>query len=431
MFIDLVQIKLTAGKGGDGFVSFRKEKYVDKGGPDGGDGGRGGNIVFKASKDQNTLADLRLKPFLEAEDGQAGYRQKQHGRNGQDLIVEVPIGTIVFNQEDLIADLTVDGQEVIVARGGDGGFGNAHFKSSTRQAPRVAEKGEAGEEFEATVELKLLADVGLVGLPNAGKSTFLSVVTNAKPEIANYEFTTLTPNLGVADLDDESLLIADIPGLIEGASDGKGLGIDFLRHIERTSVLLHLIDIYADDVADNYKIIRREINNYGDLANRPEIIALTKSEGFDQELIDLQINNLRQVVNKEAKIFVISSQAKQNLKSLLYELKQVVLSTRQSQNKQEEISDSQAIPTITLNQKQLDKAWRVILQEGHFLVSGHKIEKFGRRTDFDNPHSLNRLRDIMKKMGITRELIKQGVKSDSKIKINRVEQKFTFEEYND
>lgn len=218
MFVDNAQVFVKAGKGGDGAVSFRHEKYVDKGGPDGGDGGRGGDVVFRATKDLNTLLNFRYKPELIAENGQGGSKRNRRGRSGEPLVVKVPMGTLVRRDGIVVADLIVDGQEAVVARGGDGGFGNAHFKSSTRQAPRIGELGEPGDEFEAQLELKLLADVGLVGFPNAGKSTFLSVVSNARPEIANYEFTTLTPNLGVADVDDGSILIADIPGLIEGAS---------------------------------------------------------------------------------------------------------------------------------------------------------------------------------------------------------------------
>ena len=232
MFTDTAKVSLKAGKGGDGVVSFRHEIYIPKGGPDGGDGGRGGSIIFRADKDTNTLVDFRYNPILTAEDGKNGAGKRSAGRSGKDLIVEVPIGTVVWrinsdssnDEREMLADLIEDQQEAIIAKGGDGGFGNAHFKSSVRQTPKIAEVGEPGEEFEAEIELKLLADVGLVGLPNAGKSTFLSVVSNAKPEIANYPFTTLTPNLGMAMIDDQDLLIADIPGLIEGASEGKGLG---------------------------------------------------------------------------------------------------------------------------------------------------------------------------------------------------------------
>ena len=249
MFVDTAKVFVQAGRGGDGAVSFRREIYIDKGGPDGGDGGKGGDVIFIGVGGLNTLIDFRFKPELRGVHGQNGAKRDRRGRSGDAIYVKVPVGTIIKREGRIIADITDNNQEVVVARGGDGGFGNAHFKSSVRQTPRISEKGEDGEVFEAELELKLLADVGLVGFPNAGKSTFLSVVSNAHPEIADYEFTTLTPNLGVADIDDGSILIADIPGLIEGASEGKGLGDAFLRHVERTAVLLHLIDAYSNDVA--------------------------------------------------------------------------------------------------------------------------------------------------------------------------------------
>ena len=434
MFIDLVKVKVTAGRGGDGCVSFRQEKYIDKGGPDGGDGGRGGNVVFEATRNLNTLAELRLKPFLEAEDGVNGSKQKCRGRSGEDLIVSVPIGTIVYNDDQIVADLTEDQQRAIIARGGDGGFGNAHFKSATRQAPRIAEKGEKGDEYEARVELKLLADVGLVGLPNAGKSSFLSVVTSAKPEIADYQFTTLTPNLGVAYVDQTSLLIADIPGLIEGASAGKGLGTNFLRHIERTSVLLHLIDAYSDDVANDYLVIRKELEQYSAaLSQRAEVVCLTKIEGFDQELLAMQLAELKKVIKPQTKLFAISAQAKIGLTEVLRELVKLVEQTKQAQYDQQLLNaqSEPEIPVISLNQHQLNQAWRVDKKGDLFTVSGHKIEKFGRRTDYASWQGLERLRDIMKKMGISRELVKQGATGESKIKIRGSLQTFDFEEQDD
>ena len=275
MFCDTAKVSLKAGKGGDGAVSFRREIYINKGGPDGGNGGKGGSIIFQADKDTNTLIDFRFNPILIAPDGGNGSGTRSNGRSGKNFVVEVPVGTVVKRAGKIIADLTEDGMQAVIAKGGDGGFGNAHFKSSVRQTPVIAEVGEPGEAFEAEIELKLLADVGLVGLPNAGKSTFLASVTNAKPEIADYAFTTLTPNLGVATIDRHDLLIADIPGLIEGASDGRGLGHDFLRHVDRTAVLLHLIDIYQDDAGQAYRTIRHELEKYSDLKDRFEVVKVS------------------------------------------------------------------------------------------------------------------------------------------------------------
>lgn len=415
MFVDIAKVNLKAGKGGDGAVSFRHEIYIPKGGPDGGDGGRGGNIIFRADRNTNTLIDFRFTPILTAENGKNGAGQRAAGRSGKDLIVDVPVGTCVYRDKKMIADLTEDGQEAIIAKGGDGGFGNAHFKSSTRQAPLIAEVGEPGEEFEAELELKSMADVGLVGLPNAGKSTFLSVISNAKPEIADYPFTTITPNLGVATIDGRDLLIADIPGLIEGASEGKGLGHDFLRHVDRTAVLLHLVDIYNDDAGAAYQTIRSELDKYSDLKDRPEIVALTKCEGVDEDIIKMQMTSIL-AKNPDAKIYTISSQAHQGLTELLRELKSNVDSKKEIVV-EEKITES--IPTIKLDDSLLSDTWKVEKRDdGTFLVTGEKIEKFARRTDMNNYASVNRLRDIMKKLGIRAELTTQGAEPDSIIEIS-------------
>ncbi len=435
MFVDTAKVSLKAGKGGDGAVSFRHEIYIPKGGPDGGDGGKGGSIIFKADKDTNTLLDFRYNPILTAEDGKNGAGQRSAGRSGKDLIVEVPIGTVVKRDGAVLADLTKDQEEAVIAKGGDGGFGNAHFKSSTRQTPRIAEVGEPGEEFEAELELKLLADVGLVGLPNAGKSTFLSVVSNAKPEIADYPFTTITPNLGVATIDGKDLLIADIPGLIEGASEGKGLGHAFLRHVDRTAVLLHLVDAYSDDAGAAYETIRHELEKYSDLKDRPEIVALTKTEGLDQEIVHMQIASIL-AKNPNAKVYAISSAAHQGLDDLLRALREkvdertaaagdVAGGTPSAGGLQANAMGESAtagpaanvIPVISLSDKALKDTWTVSEEDGKFVVRGEKIEKFARRTDLGNYASLNRLRDIMKKMGIRAELTSRGAKDDSIIEI--------------
>ncbi len=422
MFVDTAKVFVQAGRGGDGAVSFRHEIYVDKGGPDGGDGGKGGDVIFVATESLNTLLDFRYKPELKAEPGQAGAKRDRHGKSGSPLFVKVPVGTIVRREGQIIADFTEDGQQLTVAKGGDGGYGNAHFKSSVRQTPRVAEKGEPGETFEAELELKLLADVGLVGFPNAGKSTFLSVVSNARPEIADYAFTTLTPNLGVADVDDGSLLIADIPGLIEGASEGKGLGDAFLRHVERTAVILHLIDAYTDDVAKAYQTIRHELSAYSeDLATRPEVVALTKIEGLDEELIEMQRDALKAVVGEGTPVFAISSPAHTGLTDVLRELRKEVVAIREAEKAAVEEDEDGGMAVISLDTETKALAWHINkVEDGErtvFVVKGNKIEKFARRTQFENYEGVNRLRDIMKKMGITHALLREGAEGDSIIRI--------------
>ncbi len=417
MFVDTAKVIAEAGRGGNGIVSFRHEKFVDKGGPDGGDGGKGGDIVFRADRNLNTLVDFRYKQELKAENGSSGGKRKQHGRSGKDLIVKVPKGTIIRRDGELLADLTKHGQSAVIAKGGEGGFGNAHFKSSTRQAPRVAEVGEKGEAFEATLELKLLADVGLVGFPNAGKSTFLSVVSNARPEIADYAFTTLSPNLGVADIDDTSLLIADIPGLIEGASRGKGLGDAFLRHVERTAVLLHLIDVYDNDVAKAYQTIRDELAAYSkELTEHPEVVVLTKTEGLEGDMVTYQMSELQKVIPAEVPLFAISSKAHKGLIGVLRELREKVDEMR-AKKAVIEIAEEDKVPVITLSESAKADAWRIRSEDDMFIVTGEKIERFAAKTDFSNPHAINRLRDIMSKLGITHELERAGATEENIISV--------------
>lgn len=417
MFVDKVRVEIESGNGGNGVVSFRHEKYINKGGPDGGDGGSGGSVILKASRNQNTLASFRYQKLLKAESGQAGSERKKHGRNGRDLVVPVPLGTILTNDDgEVLADLKHDGQMAVVAQGGRGGFGNAHFTSSVRQTPRLAEKGDKGEELEGILELKMIADVGLVGLPNAGKSTLLAATSNAKPEIANYPFTTLRPNLGMVDIDGQtSVLVADIPGLIEGASQGKGLGDEFLRHIERTSLIIHLIDAYQDNVVKAYQDIQHELANYSqDLSKRPQLVVLNKIDGLDQVIIDDLLAQLMVVLPKGTGLFAISAQSQQGLKELLFAVKEQVVKNRAKQAAKAEAA-KQALPVIRL--KAQDDSWQVEPADNGWLVSGRKIEQFAGRTDFNSPHAVQRLRDIMGKMGITKELIKRGLQSGQKVTI--------------
>ena len=438
MFCDTAKVSLKAGKGGDGAVSFRHEIYINKGGPDGGNGGKGGSIIFVADKDTNTLIDFRFNPILTAENGGNGSGTRSAGRSGKDLLVEVPIGTVVKRDGVIIADLTRDGEKAVIAKGGDGGFGNAHFKSSVRQTPVIAEVGEPGDEFEAELELRLLADVGLVGLPNAGKSTFLSVVSNAKPEIADYPFTTLTPNLGVATIDRHDILIADIPGLIEGAAEGKGLGHDFLRHVDRTVVLLHLVDVYNNDAGEAYRIIRHELDKYSDLKTRPEIVALTKCEGVDQDIIEMQAQSIREQ-NEHVRILPISAVSHQGIDELLRTLWQEIEKSKEAKANTKEAAKADlgaqhglssdisienahhetGVPVISLSSQELRNTWSVSVDDdGIYHVTGEKIEKFARRTDLSNYASVNRLRDILKKLGIRAELTNQGAGLDSLIEIS-------------
>ena len=416
-FIDKVVISVKAGKGGDGRVSFRHEKFIAKGGPDGGDGGDGGDIVLVASRNQDTLARFRYQKELIAESGEAGGKSRKHGKNGQDLFVQVPVGTLASLEDGtLLADLTEDGQRAVIAHGGRGGFGNAHFVSSRRQAPHFSEKGEEGQAYKVSLELKMIADVGLVGLPNAGKSTLLSRISNARPEVADYPFTTLTPNLGVVDIDEEtSVLFADIPGLIEGASQGKGLGHEFLRHIERTSVLVHLVDAYQQDVVDAYRTVRAELKAYDPLLiERPELIVLNKVEGLEEKKIHALLASLRRAAPEQAGLFAVSAQTGAGVNQVLYAVKQAVLAER---SKQDVITEpDEFVPVLTMNGMQ--EKWQVEKRGDSYVVSGERIEQFARRTDFNNSEGVQRLRDIMKRMGIFHELVRQGINPGDKIEIH-------------
>src|SRR3954464_12314885 len=317
MFVDEATIQVKAGDGGDGCVSFRREKYVPKGGPDGGDGGSGGSVVFEADVNKNTLLDFAGRHHWRAERGEGGMGKKMSGLSGDDLVLLVPLGTMIFDDEHkiLLADLDAAGKRVTIAQGGKGGGGNWHFRSATNQAPRYAEPGTQGQERQLRLELKLIADVGLVGMPNAGKSTLLSVISAARPKIADYPFTTLDPQLGIVDLDgDRRVVVADIPGLIEGAQHGAGLGHAFLKHIERTKVIVHLLDLFpleGSDPADNYRTIRRELEAFSpQLANKREVIAANKrARGGDEEGAAALARLRRELPDKE--IFPISGAAKQ------------------------------------------------------------------------------------------------------------------------
>lgn len=409
MFADRVEIEVKAGRGGDGLTSFRRDRLKAKGGPDGGDGGNGGSVILRADHNLNTLVRFRNLKQVKADAGQAGKHNRQHGKSGADALLRVPLGTVIWQDDRVVADLASDGQQVVIARGGRGGFGNAHFASSTRQAPRAAELGEPGESKRLVLELKLVADVGLVGLPNAGKSTFLSVVSNAKPEIADYPFTTVVPNLGMAEVDGEHLLIADIPGLIAGASQGKGLGDEFLRHIERSSVLIHLIDLTQPDLAAAYATIQQELADYKiDLSDRPQLVALTKIETLGEQAVIQHQEQLEDLTG--SRVYLVSAVAQRNLLELLRAAKQQVEQARARQAEGEA-----EIPVIGLSD--FPDQWQVKAAPDGFSIEGEKMARFAVQTDFANPHAMQRLRDIMHKLGIEKELERQGVRPGSIISI--------------
>lgn len=331
-FIDEADIHIKSGKGGNGKVGFLRLKFIPKGGPDGGDGGKGGDIIFKTSSSLNTLIDFRYKKIFEAESGQNGKSKCQTGKNGKDLEIVVPVGTqIMFPDGTLFCDMNKIDMEFLAAKGGNGGFGNVRFKSSTNQSPRTAYSGRDGEEFDLCLKLKLLSDVGLIGLPNAGKSTFLSVITKAKPKIANYPFTTLEPKLGMVYTNNYEFIVADLPGLIENASEGRGLGDRFLKHAERCVVLAHLIDCGSDDVIRDYKLIRKEINsNKYNISDKKEIVILTKIDTIEKTELDRKKSELEKVC--KTNIFTISSLSKFGLKEVIGEMEKNVRESSEINN---------------------------------------------------------------------------------------------------
>ena len=316
-FLDQVKIYIKAGNGGDGSPSFRREKFIEFGGPDGGDGGKGGSVILKAEQNLNTLIDFRYQQHHKAERGENGSGQNRTGKGGEDLILKVPLGTQVFEEDNktLLYDFTKTGEKFIVASGGKGGLGNTRFKSSTNRAPRKYTKGMVGEEFIIWLQLKTIADIGIIGLPNAGKSSLLAAITNANPKIANYQFTTLNPNLGVASYDDKEVTLADIPGLIEGAHEGTGLGTKFLKHIERCKSLLHLIDITNDDLKKSYNQVKKELRNYSkDLIKKKELIVLNKIDLLDKDIVKKTVKNFSK--DKNCEVLTLSTLEKDSISKI-------------------------------------------------------------------------------------------------------------------
>ena len=420
MFTDYVKIYAEAGKGGNGAIAFRREKYVAAGGPDGGDGGKGGNIYFKVDKDANTLIEFRFKKKFKAESGQNGEGGHKYGKSGEDLYIPVPIGTIIKDAKtkEILADLSHPNQTALILKGGRGGKGNSHFATSTRQAPRFAEDGEPGEEKELILELKLLADVGLIGFPNVGKSTFLSVVTSANPKIANYHFTTIEPNLGVVKSKyGDSFVIADIPGIIEGASKGIGLGLQFLRHIERTRLLLHFIDVSGTEgrkPVDDYKKVNEELKKYSEkLAKRTQVIVANKIDSMTDEKLYKDLENLAKKNNQ--KIFKISAVTGEGIEDLMNYVSSI-LKTLPKENIVE-FSDKEKIYTL----KEDKNTFTVTREKGMFVVKGEKVDRIIRRVNIEDYESLFYLHRKLDEIGLNKELKRQGIKEGDIVKIGDYE----------
>jgi GTP-binding protein len=406
-FLDRVKVYVKAGKGGDGCLSFRREKFIEFGGPNGGNGGRGGDVYFKAEPNLTTLQELAYNPHIEASNGGKGGTNNKTGLDGEDKVLLVPLGTVIKQDGVVLADLTEPNQMAKVAQGGRGGRGNQSFKTQFNTAPRIAENGQPGQEITLILELKVLADVGLVGFPNAGKSTFLAAVSSARPKIADYPFTTLNPNLGICTHKNKSFVVADIPGIIEGASDGKGLGHQFLKHIERTRVLLHLIDPAGFDGLDavkSAKVIEGELKKFGtDLSKKPRIILVNKADTDGAEEV------FKKVQKKYAKypVFFISAAAKTGLGKVLDEVVKV-LSKNPIVIKQKE-DTGPAIHALAPMFNIVD------LGDGRVQITGKRIEEFLAMTNFAQPEAIDRLRKIFKKIGLEKALLKKGVETGSVI----------------
>lgn len=414
MFVDYVTVYLKAGDGGDGIVAFRREKYVPKGGPAGGDGGKGGDIIFEVDEGLSTLMDFRYQRHLKAERGQNGMSKGKHGKDAEPLIVPVPPGTTVYDNDtdELIADLVEHGQRAVIAKGGQGGRGNIRFATSRNPAPNLAEKGEPGEEKEVRLELKLIADVGLVGFPSVGKSTILSVVTSAKPKIADYHFTTLSPNLGVVDTEDHrSFVMADLPGLIEGAHEGVGLGHQFLRHVERTRLIVHVIDMAAmegRDPYDDYVTINRELEEYDEsLSKRPQIIVANK---MDMPGADENLKEFKKKLKEDIDIFPISALTKKGLRELLYAIA----------DKLEEIPKEPLIeePIVVIKHKKEEQPFYIKRDDdGAFILYGEKIERMFKMTDFSTDEGTQRFARQLRRLGVDDALRERGAVDGSIVRI--------------
>ena len=419
MFADRARIIIQSGKGGNGHISFRREKFVPAGGPDGGDGGRGGDIIFEVSDQVNNLSDYRMRRKFAATNGEEGGKKKCHGKDGKDLVLKVPAGTIIKEAEtgQVICDMSGENKRVVILHGGKGGLGNMHFATSTMQAPKYAKPGGESKSLEVILELKLLADVGLVGYPNAGKSTLLSRLSNAKPEIANYPFTTLNPILGVVDLPGGgSFVMADIPGIIEGASEGVGLGLEFLRHIERCKVLVHMVDISGverEDPIEDIKAINNELSKYNEkLVEKPTIIALNKADTRPDEAESIKAK-VEDTFHK--KTFLISAVTGAGVKELLGEIAKEI----------NEYKDETTVYESTFNPdeffKQDDTFTVEVNEDGEYIVTGPKIEKMLGFTNLDSEKGFAFFQKFLKEQGILKKLEEMGIQDGDTVKVYDLE----------
>ncbi len=415
MLVDYTKIFVKSGDGGNGAITFRREKYVAAGGPDGGDGGKGGDVYFIVDPDANTLINFRYNKKYKAQNGENGSGNNCYGKKGEDLYIKVPLGTVVKDNETgkVIVDLSTPGQKALVLPGGRGGKGNSHFATATRQAPHFAQGGEKGIEKELVLELKLLADVGLIGFPNVGKSTILSMVTSAKPKIADYHFTTLEPNLGVVKTDyGDSFVIADIPGIIEGASDGIGLGLQFLRHIERTRLLLHVIDvsgIEGRDPVEDFKVINKELKKYSEkLSERKQIIVANKTDSMQDEELYIKLEELAR--EQKLEIYKVSAATGQGLKELFLHVSQEL-----KKLPKEDITEQEEKMIYTLEEKQ---GFEIRKEKGEYIVSGPDIDRLMRKVNLSDNESMYYFQKMLANLGINQALKEAGVKDGDTVRFN-------------
>ena len=417
LFVDVVSVSVKAGDGGNGCVSFHREKFVQAGGPDGGDGGRGGDVIFEASERMHTLMDFRFKRKFTAENGADGMANRRSGKSGEPVVIEVPPGTVVRDKATgkLLLDLCEPGVRKTLVRGGKGGFGNQHFATPTRQAPQFAKPGEKREVVELTLELKSIADVGLVGFPNVGKSTILSVVTAARPKIANYHFTTLQPNLGIVKQGESSFVMADIPGLVEGAAQGVGLGHAFLRHVERTRMLLHVIDISGSegrDPLEDYDAIMKELEAYGDLRDRPMIVVANKMDlpGAEENLGRLR----EKLKDQDVQVFPVSAARNQNFRELMFATAAMLETCPPAEPfMEEELYDPSELET--------GAPYEIDMEKGVYFVSGRAVDRLIAGINFDNEESVQYFHRALRKLGIIDALREKGAKEGDSVIIDDME----------